>query len=84
MSRPIDPRPSRPGGRLRAVSVVVSVVAGLVTTTGAGTTRGSPHDAALSALEAEGILENTRCYDGSNCPDQPIPRWVMAVWLSAG
>ena len=61
--------------------VVVSLVAGLVTATGAGTARGNPHDAALSALEAGGILDNTPCDDGSNCSEQPIPRWVMAVWL---
>ena len=28
-----------------------------------------------------GILEGTDCAPGVFCPTEPIPRWVMAVWL---
>jgi len=41
---------------------------------------GSIHAAALEALARRGILEGTECEDGI-CPNEPIKRWTMAVWL---
>ena len=40
-----------------------------------------PHAAAVEALEADGILADTGCAEGAFCPDEPLSRWVMAVWL---
>ena len=68
-------------GRSHPALVAVLLVAGLVVTTAPDTAHGQTHQKGLSILEAEGILRNTHCDDGSNCPDEPIPRWVMAVWL---
>ena len=41
---------------------------------------GEPFDA-VAALAADGVLGGTECGPGLFCPDAPIPRWVMAVWL---
>ena len=41
---------------------------------------GEPFDA-VAALAADGVLDGTECAPGLFCPDEPIPRWVMAVWL---
>ncbi|MYB44551.1 MAG: hypothetical protein F4X18_04420 [Acidimicrobiia bacterium] len=55
-------------------------------TTGVGTcavfvdTLGSVHEAALEALAGRGILDGTECAAGI-CPNEPIKRWTMAVWL---
>ena len=35
----------------------------------------------LRALEAQGVLTGTGCGDGRLCPDEPLARWEMAVWL---
>ena len=40
------------------------------------------HQPAVDALDAEGVFEGTECGGGGFCPDDPIQRWVMAVWLS--
>ena len=40
-----------------------------------------PHQAAMEALEEAGILAGTECETAGYCPDDPLPRWVMAVWL---
>jgi len=37
--------------------------------------------AMIDALDALGILKGTECGTGRFCPDEPISRWVMAVWL---
>ena len=37
--------------------------------------------AMIEALDALGILEGTECTTGRFCPDEPIERRVMAVWL---
>ena len=42
---------------------------------------GSIHEAALEALAARGILDRTECGDDRICPNKPIERWTMAVWL---
>lgn len=39
------------------------------------------HRASIEALEAEGILAGTECRTARFCPDDPLPRWVMAVWM---
>ena len=40
------------------------------------------HAPAIEALQAIGLLLDTDCEDGSFCPDEPVQRWVAAVWLS--
>ena len=39
------------------------------------------HRANVEILAARGIFEGTECAVGRFCPDVPIPRWVMAVWM---
>ena len=41
---------------------------------------GARHEA-VRALIADGVLAGTGCAPGLFCPDDPIPRWMMAVWL---
>ena len=37
---------------------------------------------ALAALEDVDVFAGTGCADGDGlCPDEPLPRWEMAVWL---
>ena len=43
-------------------------------------TDGEPFEA-VAALAADGVLEGTGCGPGLFCPGEPIPRWLMAVWL---
>jgi len=39
------------------------------------------HRANVEILAARGVLEGTECAAGRFCPDLPIQRWVVAVWL---
>ena len=39
------------------------------------------HTAAINALAAQGLLVDTECGAATFCPDEPIKRWTMAVWL---
>ena len=39
------------------------------------------HRQNVETLQERGILEGTDCGPGEFCPTEPIPRWVMAVWL---
>ena len=39
------------------------------------------HQAGIDVLDAEGVFEGTGCGEGLFCPNDPIRRWVMAVWL---
>ena len=41
---------------------------------------GEPFDAVIS-LADDGVLAGTECEPGRFCPGDPIPRWLMAVWL---
>ena len=41
---------------------------------------GEPFDA-VAALAADGVLDGTACGPGLFCPGEPIPRWLVAVWL---
>ena len=43
---------------------------------------GSVHEASIDRLAAAGVLEGTECGDLRICPDQPLERWVMAVWMT--
>ncbi len=42
---------------------------------------GSVHRENIQALAEDGIFDSTDCGLGLFCPDRPLPRWVMAVWL---
>ena len=42
---------------------------------------GGVHRPAIDALDAAGVFEGTECAAGRFCPEDPIPRWVVAVWL---
>ena len=39
------------------------------------------HRAAVQAMSSQGILEGTHCDAGLFCPNDPIRRWELAVWL---
>ena len=39
------------------------------------------HSDAVEELGAAGILSGTGCTPDRLCPQQPLPRWAMAVWL---
>ena len=41
----------------------------------------STHRASVEILAKRGIFDGTECATGRFCPDLPIQRWVMAVWL---
>ena len=41
---------------------------------------GERHEA-VRALIADGVLAGTGCAPGLFCPGDPIPRWMVAVWL---
>ena len=40
------------------------------------------HAPAIDALHAIGLFIDTDCEEGNFCPDEPVQRWVAAVWLS--
>ena len=42
---------------------------------------GSVHEPALDALAALDVLAGLECGDGLICPEEPLKRWEMAVWL---
>lgn len=39
------------------------------------------HSAAIADLARTGVLDGTECDSGGFCPEEPMRRWVMAVWL---
>ena len=39
------------------------------------------YSAAVSALAAQGVFDGTECAGGGFCPDDPIDRKTMAVWI---
>ena len=75
--------------RTRLVAlVVVALLATAVTPTPAlgadgfsDVSSGGVHEPAIEALADLGMFTDTECGDGLFCPDNPIDRWVMAVWL---
>ncbi len=40
-----------------------------------------PDTAAIEALRRTGILDGTECGRDLFCPEEPMQRWVMAIWL---
>ena len=42
---------------------------------------GGVHEPSIDALARERILDGTECGDRLFCPEEPLLRWVMAVWL---
>jgi len=40
------------------------------------------HAPAIEALQAIGLFIDTDCEEGNFCPNEPVQRWVAAVWLS--
>ena len=65
------------------VSVSVLSIAGLASGSGrfSDVADGGVHRPAIDTLDAIGVFEGTECGVGRFCPDEPIPRWVVAVWL---
>ena len=43
---------------------------------------GNVHEAALDSLAARGVLAGTECGQGRICPEDPISRATIAVWLT--
>ena len=39
------------------------------------------HTESIESLAVDGIFDGTDCSPGKFCPDEPLERWVMAVWL---
>ena len=39
------------------------------------------HQGAVEILRTEGLFDGTECEPGWFCPNEPVQRWVMAVWL---
>ena len=42
---------------------------------------GNTHEPSINQLAAMGILDLTECGERHICPDRPLLRWVMAVWM---
>ena len=40
------------------------------------------HAEAMRALAGERVFDGTECESGGLCPNEALPRWVMAVWLA--
>ena len=39
------------------------------------------HTPAIKALAAQGVFADTECDESRFCPDEPMQRWVMAIWM---
>ena len=59
----------------------VAAAAGLPGAVPADVALGSERFDAVVALAADDVLLGTECRPGLFCPWDPIPRWLMAVWL---
>ena len=78
-------------GWSRVVAVWAVVASLTVATAAAGGAQGGNafgdieeagvHARSVEALAEAGIVGGTECSRGRFCPDEPIDRWVMAVWL---
>ena len=42
----------------------------------------SVHESAINSLAHTGVFEGTECAERRVCPNQPLLRWVMAVWIT--
>ena len=60
---------------------LVAAAAGLPGVAPADIELGTERYEAVEALTADGVLAGTGCGPGLFCPGDPIPRWLMAVWL---
>ena len=43
---------------------------------------GGVHEPSINRLAVAGVLEGTECGERRICPDEPLLRWVMAVWIT--
>ena len=43
---------------------------------------GGVHEPSINRLAAAGVLGGTECGERRICPDEPLLRWVMAVWIT--
>ena len=43
---------------------------------------GGVREPSINRLAAAGVLEGTECGERRICPDEPIERWAMAVWMT--
>ena len=59
----------------------VAAAAGLPGAAPADIDLGTERFDAVEALTVDGVLESTGCWPGLFCPGDPIPRWMVAVWL---
>ena len=64
-----------------AVSRQATAAAGVPGAVHADLALGGERFDAVKALGADGVLAGTDCGPGLFCPSEPIPRWMMAVWL---
>ena len=65
------------------IAVFASSLSAWAQTGGYSDVGGGFHDPSIDALSSDsrGILIGTDCSAGRFCPGDPLPRWVMAVWL---
>lgn len=76
-----------PRALLAAVVLAVAAVSGMLVDLPAASADFSDtdesviHRDAIEALDRAGILRGTGCGPQSLCPNDPLPRWAMAVWL---
>ena len=71
-------------GAFLVLAAVSSAMFGAVPAAGAQSTDSEDagvHRSAVEALDAAGILRGTGCTRDRLCPQEPLPRWAMAVWL---
>ena len=82
----------RQGVTSRVLGVVVSVALvgsapGSVPGAAAQSTRfddvapDSVHAPQIEGLDMLGVFKDTECGEDRFCPQEPVPRWVMAVWM---
>ena len=74
--------------RLVWVGVLAVMLVGGVAAVGGGAENGfadddgSVHEPALGALGWTGVVAGTECGPAAICPEVPLDRWTMAVWLA--
>ena len=64
-----------------ALTRQAAAAAGLFGATPIDLDLGTERFEAVQALTVDGVLEGTACGPALFCPGDPIPRWMMAVWL---
>ena len=43
---------------------------------------GNVHESSVNKLAEAGVFEGTECDERRICPNEPLLRWVMAVWIA--